>query len=181
MIFPVSNKVHKMYKPLKASVFCCVYDAGSSLRGEKHTICAFGLEIGVHQHFNQMISNYIFGVLQQALKWTRSALQIPEPQPLVLWTWWKLCYSASASVIYLFVFMNTISRKQQKHKEPFLGWHTSLQTLWNGNNLYATFLFNQPSVVPWKCITGNYDNYVPQDSSCCTSYSFNALGEHKGF
>lgn len=86
MIFPVSNKVHKMYKPLKASVFCCVYDAGSSLRGEKHTICAFGLEIGVHQHFNQMISNYIFGVLQQALKLRRSALQIPEPQLLVLWT-----------------------------------------------------------------------------------------------
>lgn len=65
-----------------------------------------------------------------------------------------LCYSASASVIYFFVSMNTISRKQQKHKEPFLGWHTSLQTLWNGNNLYATFLFNQPSVVPCKCITG---------------------------
>lgn len=175
-----------MYKPLKASVFCCVYDADSSLRGEKHTICAFGLEIGVHQHFNQIISNYIFGVLQQALKWTRSALQIPEPQSLVLWT-----ASGSVNMVEsllfsfcicdLFLFFYEHNFQETTKTQPFLGWHTSLQTLWNGNNLYATFLFNQPSVVPWKCITGNYDNYVPKDSSCCTSYSFNGLGEHKAF
>lgn len=140
-----------MYKPLKASIFCCVLDTGLRWGVKSNTTYFFCLEIDVCQHFNT-ISTYILGVLQLALTWTRPMLEIPELQPLVLWIWLRL--TASASVIYLFVSTNRIYREQQKRKESFLGWYTSLQTLWNGNTLYVTFLFNQPSVVPCKCIIG---------------------------
>lgn len=82
----MSNKVPKMYKPLKASIFLSVLDNGLCWGVKSNITCIFCLEINVCQHFNT-ISIYILGGLQLALTLTRPTLEIPELQPLVLWTW----------------------------------------------------------------------------------------------